>query len=82
MYMYVRYLLDIAVIYPLTQQHFDPRSQRTSFAALEIHVVPKICSDSESVAMYRVFSHAGQLEKKDAMVNSCTQTSNPYKLLL
>ena len=55
-------------MYTLLIQHFDPRSQRTSFAALEIHVVPKRSGDNESVAMYRVFSHTGQLEKKDTMV--------------
>lgn len=52
------------------RQHFDPRSQRTSFAALEIHVVPKVSSDNESPALYRVFSHTGQLEKKDSVVYS------------
>ena len=49
-------------------QHFDPRTQRTSFASIEIHIVPKVSSDNDSVTMYRVFSHTGQLEKKDAMV--------------
>ena len=51
-----------------TPQHFDPRTQCTSFAALEIHIVPKVSDDSESVSMYRVFLHTGQLEKKDTVV--------------
>ncbi|XP_064404134.1 protein mono-ADP-ribosyltransferase PARP4-like isoform X3 [Halichondria panicea] len=55
----------------------DPRSQKTSFACLEIHVVPKVKAElyykevkgqvEATGPLYRVFTHTGQLEKKDAL---------------
>jgi len=47
---------------------FDPRSQQTSFACLEIHVVPHWRGGGEDTAvpLYRVFTHHGVLEKRDA----------------
>jgi len=56
---------------PAHAQKIDPRSHQTSFACLEIHVVPHWGEEEEedpTVQLYRVFSHYGVLEKKDAMV--------------
>ena len=47
----------------LLLQKFDGRSQLTTFASLEIHVV--MDHDDVSSSHYRIFLHDGTLEKKD-----------------
>ena len=51
-------------------QKIDPRSHQMFFACLEIHVVPHWGEEEEdpTLPLYRVFSHYGVLEKKDAKV--------------
>ncbi len=43
-------------------QKTDSKTQKTSFACLEIHVVPE--SEDNQAPRYRVFSHTGTLEGK------------------
>ena len=43
-------------------QKTDSKTQKTSFACLEIHVVPE--SEDTQAPQYRVFSHTGTLERK------------------
>ena len=63
-------------------QNFDTRTQYTTFASLEIHVVPKASGDKESLPKYRVFLHTGRLEKKDAMVSSLYNSLYHVDLML
>ena len=68
----------VTLIVRLLPQKVDTRSQKTNFACLEIHVVPKVKAelyyrevkgqDEATGPLYRVFTHTGQLEKKDALV--------------
>ena len=64
--------IEMLIILLPVLQKFDPQSQQTTFACLEIHVgVRKNDGDSEGDGgkkMYRVFSHQGVLERKDSKV--------------
>ena len=60
-------------------QKFDPRTRKTCFACLEIHVVLEVSAPLDpQTPRYRVFSHTGVLESRDAQVGH----PNPHRLHL